>query len=310
MNGALIVDKPAGPTSHDVVARVRRAIGISRIGHTGTLDPLATGVLPLVVGRATRLAQFLTGDEKEYLAGVRLGAATPTYDAEDRVIMDDDGRPVLLKPPPPCPDLPESTVVEALGEFMGTYWQVPPPYSAKKIGGTPAYVLARLRKQVEIKPVQVTVAELELVRYVEGLAALKVVCSSGFYVRSLAHDLGQRLGCGAHLESLRRVRAGEFGISQAVPLDVIESEGSGALALLVPMTELLSKLPHVVVNERGARRAAHGNALGVEDLWQAERTVPPSAPFGPVRVLDADGSLLAISEPAEGGLLQPVVVLV
>ena len=310
MNGALIVDKPAGPTSHDVVARVRRAIGISRIGHTGTLDPLATGVLPLVVGRATRLAQFLTGDEKEYLAGVRLGAATATYDAEDRVVLDDDGRPVLLKPPPPCPDLPESTVVEALGEFVGTYWQVPPPYSAKKIGGTPAYVLARLRKQVEIKPVPVTVAELDLVRYAEGLATLKVVCSSGFYVRSLAHDLGQRLGCGAHLESLRRVRAGEFGISQAVPLDVIESEGSGALALLVPMTELLSKLPHVVVNERGARRAAHGNALGVEDLWQAERTVPPSAPFGPVRVLDADGALLAISEPAEGGLLQPVVVLV
>ena len=310
MNGALIVDKPAGPTSHDVVARARRAIGISRIGHTGTLDPLATGVLPLVVGRATRLAQFLTGDEKEYLAGVRLGAATATYDAEDRVIMDDDGRPVLLQPPPPSPDLPEGTVVEALGEFVGTYWQVPPPYSAKKIGGTPAYVLARLRKQVEIKPVQVTVAELVLVRYAEGLATVKVVCSSGFYVRSLAHDLGQRLGCGAHLESLRRVRAGEFGISQAVPLDVIESEGSRALALLVPMTELLSKLPHVVVNERGARRAAHGNALGVEDLWQAERTVPPSAPFGPVRVLDADGALLAISEPAEGGLLQPVVVLV
>jgi tRNA pseudouridine55 synthase len=310
MNGALIVDKPAGPTSHDVVARARRAIGISRIGHTGTLDPLATGVLPLVVGRATRLAQFLTGDEKEYLAGVRLGAATETYDAEDRVIMDDDGRPVLLQPPPMSPDLPESTVVEALGEFVGTYWQVPPPYSAKKIGGTPAYVLARLRKQVEIKPVQVTVAELVLVRYAEGLATVKVVCSSGFYVRSLAHDLGQRLGCGAHLESLRRVRAGEFGISQAVPLDVIESEGSRALALLVPMTELLSKLPHVVVNERGARRAAHGNALGVEDLWQAERTVPPSAPFGPVRVLDADGALLAISEPAEGGLLQPVVVLV
>jgi tRNA pseudouridine55 synthase len=310
MNGALIVDKPAGPTSHDVVARVRRAIGMSRIGHTGTLDPLATGVLPLVVGRATRLAQFLTGDEKEYLAGVRLGAATATYDAEDRAILDDDGRPVLLKPPPPCPDLPESAVVEALGEFVGTYWQVPPPYSAKKIGGTPAYVLARLRKQVEIKPVQVTVAALELVRYAEGLATLKIACSSGFYVRSLAHDLGQRLGCGAHLESLRRVRAGEFGISQAVPLEVVESEGSGALALLVPMTELLSKLPHVVVNERGARRAAHGNALGVEDLWQAERTVPRSAPFGPVRVLDADGALLAISEPAEGGLLQPVVVLV
>jgi tRNA pseudouridine55 synthase len=310
MNGALIVDKPAGPTSHDVVARVRRAIGISRIGHTGTLDPLATGVLPLVVGRATRLAQFLTADEKEYLAEVRLGAATPTYDAEDRVIVDDDGRPALLKPPPPCPPVGDAELAGALAEFTGTYWQVPPPYSAKKIGGTPAYVLARLRKHVEVKPVQVTARALELVRFSGGLATLRVVCSSGFYVRSLAHDLGQRLGCGAHLEGLRRTRAGEFAIGSAVPLDVVEAERGAALARLVPVTDLLSGLPHVVVNERGARRAAHGNALGVEDLWQAERTVPPSAPFGPVRVLDADGALLAISEPADGGLLQPVVVLV
>lgn len=309
MNGVLIVDKPLGPTSHDVVARVRRAVGLSRIGHTGTLDPLATGVLPLVVGRATRLAQFLTLEEKEYVAGVRLGAATPTYDAEERIMRDDHGAPILMKP------APAATVTEAdfravLPEFLGTYWQVPPPFSAKKIGGTPAYMLARLKKDVEVKPVQVTVRELELTAFEKGLATLRVVCSSGFYVRSLAHDIGQRLECGAHLESLRRIRAGEFEAGRAVPLATIQAEGPAALKRLIPMTELLSDLPHVVVNERGARRAAHGNALAVEDLWDAERVIPPNAHPGPVRVLDADGALLAIGESGAGGLLQPVVVLV
>lgn len=309
MNGVLVVDKPLGPTSHDVVARVRRAIGISRVGHTGTLDPLATGVLPLVVGRATRLAQFLTLDEKEYEAGVRLGAATPTYDAEDRVVRDQDGRPVLLKPAPAA-SITEAAFRAVLPEFVGTYWQLPPPFSAKKIGGTPAYMLARLKKDVEIKPVQVTVREIALLRFHDGLASIRVVCSSGFYVRSLAHDIGQRLECGAHLESLRRTRAGEFEAGGAVLLDTVEAEGAQALARLVPMADLLARLPHVVVNERGARRAAHGNALAVDDLWEATRVVPPSAPPGPIRVLDADGALLAIGEAAEGGLLQPVVVLV
>ena len=310
MNGVLVVDKPPGPTSHDVVARVRRSIGIPRIGHTGTLDPLATGVLPLVVGRATRLAQFLTADEKEYVAQVRLGCATATYDAEERVITDDEGRPVLLRPPARSVDVPHDALREALPEFTGRYWQVPPPYSAKKVGGTPAYVLARLRKEVEIKPVQVVVRELELIAHAEALLTLRVVCSSGFYVRSLAHDIGQRLGCGAHLEGLRRTRAGEFTLAQTVPLKEIEEQGPDALGRLVPMADLLARLPHVVVNERGARRAAHGNALAAEDLWEAERTVPASAPPGPVRVLDATGALLAIGEPAAGGLLQPVVVLV
>ena len=315
MNGALVVNKPPGPSSHDVVARVRRAINISRIGHTGTLDPLATGVLPLVVGRATRLAQFLTNDDKEYVAGVRFGCATATYDAEDRVIYDETGhavglRPCTLRPPAGVADVTEQVLREVLPEFTGVYWQVPPPFSAKKLGGTPAYVLARMRKDFEIKPVQVTVRELEMIGYSDGLATLRVVCSSGFYVRSLAHDLGQRLGCGGHLESLRRTRAGEFTISEAVPLEEIEREGPNALARLRPMADLLSRLPHVVVNERGARRAAHGNALAAEDLRDANRTIPPGAGAGPVRVLDVDGALLAIGQPALGGLLQPVVVLV
>jgi tRNA pseudouridine55 synthase len=307
MNGVLVVDKPAGPTSHDVVARVRRAIGISRIGHTGTLDPLATGVLALVVGRATRLAQFLSVDEKEYIAAIRLGHATATYDAEERVVRDADGPP-RLRPASDAPDVPESRLRETLSEFVGTFSQVPPRFSAKKIGGTPAYLLARLQKEVEVKPVQVTAHALDLQHFSDGLATVRVVCSSGFYVRSLAHDVGQRLGCGAHLESLRRIRAGEFTVAEAAPLETIEGERIDALARLVPMADLLSSLPHVVVNERGARRAAHGNSLAVEDLRNAGRIAPE--PAGPIRVLDADGALLAIGESGGGGILHPVVVLV
>ena len=311
MNGALIVDKPLGPTSHDVVARVRRAIGISRIGHTGTLDPLATGVLPLVVGRATRLAQFLSGDDKEYLAGVRLGAATPTYDAEDRMGRDEAGNLVLARGVEARPDVSEAALRQALDTFTGTFSQTPPPFSAKKIAGTPAYQLARARQPVDVTPVPVTVRELELLAYDDGLARLRLVSSSGFYVRSLAHDLGQRLGCGAHLETLRRTRAGAFGEALAVPLRVIEEEGSAAAARLLPMEALLPGLPRVVVNERGARRAAHGNALGVGDLADG---APPGPPGGTapetVRVVDPAGTLLAIGRNGAGGVLHPVVVLV
>ena len=310
MNGVLVVDKPLGPTSHDVVARVRHATRISRIGHTGTLDPLATGVLPLVIGRATRLAQFLTSDEKEYLAGIRLGVATATYDAEERMVRSPAGEPVMLLPIAHRPAFAADDLREALTSFTGTFWQVPPPFSAKKVGGTPAYLLARRRKEVELKPVEVTVSELELVSYTDGLATVRLVCSSGFYVRSLAHDVGGRLGCGAHLESLRRIRAGEFELAQAVPLRMIQEDGGAALARLVPVESLLARLPHVVVNERGARRAAHGNALAPEDLRDADRASPAAPAPGPVRVLDADGALLAIGHPAGGGLLQPVVVLV
>jgi tRNA pseudouridine55 synthase len=297
MNGVLVVDKPAGPTSHDVVERARRATGISRIGHTGTLDPLATGVLPLVVGRATRLAQFLGTDEKEYEAGVRLGAATKTYDAVDA--------------PDPVPAAPAgldaARVAAALTGFTGTYLQSPPPFSAKKIDGVPAYKLARRNQPVAVKPVQVTVRSLTLHRYEQGLAHVRVVCSAGFYVRSLAHDLGEALGCGAYLETLCRTRAGDFSLADAIALEHIERNGATALARMLPMGALLPLLPAVLVNERGARRAAHGNALAPDDLAAGAGAPAPGAR---VRVVDADGTLLGIAEPRDGGLLHPVVVLV
>ncbi len=300
MNGILIVDKPTGPTSHDVVARVRKAVRLRRIGHTGTLDPLASGVLPLVLGRATRLSQFLSADEKEYVADVRLGGSSDTYDAMGR----------LSHPAPNAgggSDWPTAASLESvLSEFRGTYWQTPPPFSAKKIAGTPAYRFARRDQAVELRPVSVTVSALTLVAHSHDVVRLRVVCSAGFYVRALAHELGVRLGCGAYLEGLRRTRVGSFRVEEAVPLGAIENAGTEALQYLLPMNRLLEEYPTVVVNPRGLKRATHGNALGPEDLAGP----PPPASIPKARVVDSDGALLAIAEPVSGGLLHPVVVLV
>lgn len=297
MNGVIVVDKPAGPTSHDVVARARRALGLARIGHTGTLDPLATGVLPLVIGRATRLAQFLTADEKEYLAGVRLGASTPTYDAEGRADA------AAVQPP----DLPAAALEAALEAFRGTFAQVPPAFSAKKVDGTRAYRLARQDRPVEMQPVTVTVHALDLVGVERGLVTVRLACSSGFYVRSFAHDLGQRLGCGAYLETLRRTRAGQFHESAAVPLDRLERLEGPPPAYMIPPERLLAGRPGVVVSARGARRLAHGNTLEAGDLMGGQ---PPAGDTGPIRVLDEAGALLAVAQVRTPGLLHPVVVLV
>ena len=292
MNGVLVVDKPSGPTSHDVVGRVRRALGTRRVGHTGTLNPLATGVLPLVIGRATRLAQFLSSDEKEYVADVAFGVSTSTYDALGSELPHEASAPVDL-----------SRLDGALGEFRGTYLQTPPAFSAKKVSGKPAYELARSGASPELKPVQVTVTALEVLEQGERRASLRVVCSSGFYVRTLAHELGRRLGCGAYLAALRRARAGTFTLADAVPLDVLEHEGVAAAPRLIPLERLLPAIPSVVLTEDGVRRALHGNL------------VPPSAHESElpltarVRLLDGAGQLVGIAELEPGGLLHPVIVL-
>ena len=298
MNGVLIVDKPLGPTSHDVVARVRRAIAISRIGHTGTLDPLATGVLPLVIGRATRLAALLSGADKEYEAGVRLGRATDTYDAAH----------LVGAPPDPPDDVDRARIERVLDEFRGTFEQHPPAYSAKKIDGVAAYKLARQQAPVLPRPVQVTVHGLSMESYSAGLVRLRVCASAGFYVRSLAHDLGLRLGCGAYLESLRRTRAGAFNAAAAVPLADVEEDGAEAASRVVPMEVLLPELPHVVLNERGVRRAAHGNDLGPDD-WIANSLAPERSARQYWRLMHSDGALLGLAEPRPGGLLHPAIVL-
>jgi tRNA pseudouridine55 synthase len=296
MNGALIVDKPKGLTSHDVVARARLALQLSRVGHTGTLDPLATGVLVLLVGRATRLSQFLVSEEKEYIADVRLGAATETYDAESR--------PALLPMPQ---EFTIETVEGVLDEFRGTSWQIPPPYSAKKIAGTRAYERARRHEHVELRPVQVTAHELELLQYVaDGLVRLRVLCSAGYYVRALAHDIGQRLGCGAHLEGLRRTRSGCFSVLDATSLDEIETLGPSAAERLEPMHTLLEHLPALTLSEEGARRVGHGNTVAPHHVIGGllSATAHPR-----VRLIDTGGALLAVAERGADALLHPLVVL-
>jgi tRNA pseudouridine55 synthase len=230
MNGVIIIDKPAGWTSHDVVNRMRRVLGQRSIGHLGTLDPLATGVLPLVTGSLTRLAQFYTASEKTYEGVIRFGFATNTYDA--------DGSPVeayvgTTAPsassgqapgcPAPVPDLNLETIRQQAAAFQGVIEQVPPPFSAKKIHGVPAYKLARKEIEVILKPVQVEIKEFVILSVRADRAYFRARVSSGTYMRSIAHEMGQRLGCGAHLESLRRTAVAEFDITQAHTIEEIET---------------------------------------------------------------------------------------
>lgn len=310
LDGVLVIDKPLGPTSHDVVARARRALREKRIGHTGTLDPMATGVLPLVIGRATRLATYLSSSEKVYEAGVRLGSATDTYDAAARLAAGGA--------PPPAPPVDLEQVEAALEGFRGTFQQLPPPYSAKKVAGIPAYKLARRNQPTALSPVEVTVRRLTLLGLEDGLVRLEIVSTAGFYVRSLAHDLGAVLGCGGHLESLRRTHAASFSLEAAVPLDDLDRDPESTAGRLVPMAELLPDMPAVRLNARGAERTAHGNFVSPQDFGPAG-TGPTSVSATPVldggsgqrvRLMNEAGALLGIAEVGPDGLLRPSVVLV
>jgi len=304
MDGVLVIDKPAGPTSHDVVALARRWLRERQIGHTGTLDPLATGVLPLVVGRATRLAQFLVAGDKVYDATIRLGFATDTFDAS--------GRPVPASPASRpsggerrVPSRPE--IEAALTGLVGTYPQQPPVYSAKKVAGERAYTLARRDLPVRLEPAVVTAYRIVL-QEVEGhLVRAEIACSTGFYVRTLAHELGVRLGTGAHLAALRRTRSGEFGLEMAVTLEALEQDREQSLTRLAPLDRLLLGLAAVVLTPEGAQRASHGHDIGPPEV-----TSPlPARLDGLFRLLDQGGRLLAIAEPGRfGGSLHPSVVLV
>src|ERR1035437_4032146 len=261
MDGLLVVDKPAGPTSHDVVARVRRVLGERRIGHTGTLDPAATGVLPLVLGRATRLARFLSARDKSYDAVIRLGVATDTY----------DGRGVAVGPRHDGAWPSREAIAAALDRFRGTFEQQPPAFSAKKIDGRRSYTLARARGQAPAlpalpAPVSVTARTIDIVSVDGDCVTLAIDCSAGFYVRSLAHDLGAALGTGAHLAALRRTRSGDFTLADSLPLAAAEDDRDAALAAVIPLDRMLLSLPAVVLTEQGARHAAHGRDLSAADV--------------------------------------------
>jgi tRNA pseudouridine55 synthase len=316
-DGVIVIDKPVGPTSHDIVAVMRRAARLRarfggqagradrrstmKVGHTGTLDPLASGVLPLVLGKATRLAQFLSYAEKEYDADIELGVTTTTLDRGGEVVIRDGGREVS--------DLTQAAIDEAVAEFRGTYLQQPPAYSAKKIDGDRAYDLARRNAPVVLHPVRVTASTLEVIEWRGSLLRLRLVCSAGYYVRSLAGAIGECLGTGAYLAGLRRTRSGEFTLAHAVGLETLDRRPDEAAARIIPLAELLPALPAVTLTSEGAVLAARGGFIGPAHVVRGLPDVPRA---GRVRLLRPDGRLVAIAEPRRSGgagFLHPGVVL-
>lgn len=293
MDGVIVVDKPQGWTSHDVVGKMRRLAGTKRVGHLGTLDPMATGVLPIVINKATRLSQFYLKADKVYEAVVVLGQATNSYDA--------DGEPVGEV----CPcALSLAQIEEQLDKFRGVLEQMPPAVSAKKINGVPAYKLARQNKPVVLQAVQVTVHRLEVLAYCDGRLRIIVDCTAGTYVRSIAHDLGQAIGCGAHLAELRRTRSGCFDLAQAHSLEALAVlSGEGRLAeVLQRNRDLLPEMPCERVDDITAAQIRNGRDF---------HTSPFHGQHGSkyVKAVTADGEVLAIGEARMPNLYHPMLVL-
>lgn len=290
MNGLLVLDKPSGLTSHDVVSIVRRATGEKSIGHLGTLDPMATGVLPLLLGKYTRLAQFFGHAEKYYEGSIRFGFATDTFDAEGTPASD---------PKPLTHSLNELREL-SLG-FRGEIDQVPPIYSAKKINGVAAHKLARAGVEVAVKPARITIHDFNLLDLQGEVAAFEMHVSAGGYVRSVAHELGQLAGCGAHLASLRRTRAGAFTLNDAVTVDQLkQASGPAEIESLLPHPRtLLPEMPSVTVDERMAGRLRNGMQVNLPEF--------SSAPL--VKVFTSPTDLLAIARRVAGTLMQPIVVM-
>jgi len=290
MNGVLIVDKPGGLTSHDVVNRVRRILQQKSVGHLGTLDPMATGVLPLVVGNLTRLAQFYTASEKCYEGTIRFGFATDTYDAEGEPTS--AAQQITLR----------SDEVEALAaRFRGVIEQTPPPFSAKKIQGVPAYKLARKQKEVVLKAVQVEIKEFEILKVEADRCSFRARVASGTYMRSVAHEMGQALGCGAHLESLRRTAVAEFTLDDAHTLEQLADAAKNAALddLFVHPRKLLPAIPSVMADEAAAARIRSGRTVNLPEFSRARQ----------VKVFAGQRELLAIATRVAGTLFHAKIVL-
>ncbi len=295
MNGLLVIDKPGGVTSHDVVARVRRIAGERSIGHLGTLDPMATGVLPLLMGKFTRLAQYFSTAEKSYTGTIRFGFATDTYDA-DGAAAGPDGWPKFAG------GVTLERVRELAAGFLGESEQMPPPYSAKKIGGTPAYKLARAGKPVELKTARVNIASFEITGIDGFEAAFSMSISAGGYVRSVAHELGREMGCGAHLSRLRRTRAGVFTLDDAHTLDKLEALSGNSEAiesLCIHPRSLLPEMPDVTADAAALGRLRNGSQANLPEFSQAPL----------VKVFADQRELAGIARRVAGTLFQPVVVM-
>jgi tRNA pseudouridine55 synthase len=311
LDGALVIDKPRGRTSHDVVEAVRRIVGFRQVGHLGTLDPLATGVLVLLLGRATRLAQFYTGRRKRYDAAFRFGFATDTYDA--------NGAP---QGPDTAPVLQRAEIERLAASRVGRFLQMPPAFSAKKIHGRPAHELARKQKPVELQPVEVEVYEFRVLEVAGALARFTIECAAGTYIRSLAQEMGAALGCGAHLAEIVRTAVGEFTLDLAVKLEELgHVAAAGDLArYVIPLQQLLLDLPSVTVLPILERRIRHGSKFNVQlaqiqpgrvhaaqgattELDSGERKPPR------LRVFSQQEHLIAVAEALVPRTYQPVVVL-
>lgn len=289
MNGLIVVDKPAGVTSHDVVNLVRRATGERSVGHLGTLDPMATGVLPLLLGKYTRLAQYFGQAEKTYTGTIRFGWATDSFDA--------DGERTT-EPAPLTKSFAE--LCELAGHFHGEMEQMPPVFSAKKINGVPAYKLARAGKEVPVKAARIVIHEFALTGLEGEEATFRMHVSAGGYVRSVAHELGQMAGCGAHLNSLRRVQAGPFVLGQAITVEDLKRLAQAEIEARLPHPRsLLEEMPAVTVDEATAGRLRNGMQANVPEF--------SAAPL--VKVFSGPRELMAIARRIAGTLVQPVVVM-
>ncbi len=279
VSGVLVIDKPVGLTSHDVVQIVRRGTGIRRAGHTGTLDPRASGVLVVLVGPAVRLSEYVSASDKRYQATIQLGRATDTYDSEGTVTTTAD-----------ADNITEEFFEEALQSFVGEIEQVPPPYSAVKVKGKKAYERARQGEEFELKPRKIHVYSLELLEWVPPEAVLDVFCSSGTYVRSLAHDLGKKLGTGAHLIGLRRTKSGRFTLRDAVPLRELQDSffAGDWYKFLIPAAEALGDWPMIELNSDLVDKVRHGHRIPAE----------PGSP-SMVRGITEQGDLVALLQLVE-----------
>ena len=301
LSGVVVIDKPSGPTSFDVVRRVKALFKTRRCGHTGTLDPTATGVLPICIGDATKIASFVSEGEKEYDAVVRFGETTDTQDSAGRTL---ETRPVE--------GMTEEAVREALRGFEGLVEQTPPMYSARKVEGKRLYELARAGEEVPREARQVHIDEARLVGFRSPDAAIFVRCSKGTYLRTLAHDLGKRLGPGAHLRELKRARVGPFSLEDSVGLDVLmaaaKEDREGLHRFVHPVSRALDELAELRLDMQLARRVAHGHAPGPADLSRIR--APPFSRGRKVRLMDPEGRVLAVGESDGVGTLKLLRVLV
>jgi len=306
MDGLILVDKPQNPTSHDIVLKIRNILNIKKVGHCGTLDPLATGLMLLALGKATRLFPFFSSTDKVYKGQIRLGFSTDTYDSAGKPTSPEEKNYPL-----------KDILLKAMKKFEGEIQQVPPPYSAKKYKGKPLYALAREKKKFELRPSKVFIHFFQLIRYRPPLLEFKVKCSSGTYIRSLAHDIGQDLGCGAHLSELTRTDVGNYNIKESHTIEEIKglAEAGRIDEFLIPFESLLPEFPKIILKERGSVLARNGSLISPENIQKAILDESSYSDISPerekvFRMFSLEGRFLALAKKVpEKNCFHPFLVI-